>query len=59
MENKIIPIPPDNMLEDFHNKIKPLFQKIILNQKEIMVLRQVRDVLLPLLVFGKLRVEEM
>jgi len=51
-------IPPKPILQKFHQLVEPLFQKIILNQKEIMVLRQVRDALLPLLVFGKLRVEE-
>jgi type I restriction enzyme S subunit len=51
-------IPPPPILLRFHKLVNPLFQKILLNQKEIMVLRRIRDVLLPLLVFGKLRVEE-
>lgn len=53
-----ISIPPNLILEKFHSIVEPLFQKILLNQKQIMILRKVRDVLLPLLVFGKLRVEE-
>lgn len=52
-------LPPQPILQKFHSIVEPLFQKIILNQKEIMVLRKVRDTLLPLLVFGKLRVEEL
>jgi len=51
-------LPPPPILQSFHSLVEPLFQKIILNQKQIMILRKVRDTLLPLLVFGKLRVEE-
>jgi len=51
-------LPPQPILEKFHSLVEPLFQKIILNQKQIMVLRKIRDALLPKLVFGKLRVEE-
>jgi type I restriction enzyme S subunit len=57
-KNKMILCPPLPILEKFHFLVEPLFQKIIKNQKQIMVLSKVRDVLLPLLVFGRLRVEE-
>jgi len=50
-------IPPQPILQHFHSLVEPLFQKIILNQKQIMVLRKIRDALLPKLIFGKLRVE--
>ncbi len=56
---KYIPIPPQPILQKFHSMVEPLFRKIFLNQKEIMALREIRDALLPQLVFGKLRVEEM
>ena len=52
-------VPPQPILEKFHNLVEPLFQKIITNQKQIMTLRKMKDTLLPLLVFGKLRVEEL
>lgn len=52
-------LPPPPVLQSFHSLVEPLFQKIILNQKQTMTLRKVRDTLLPLLVFGKLRVEEL
>ena len=58
LKNFLIPIPPQPILQRFHSLVEPLFQKIILNQKQIMVLRKIRDALLPKLVFGKLRVEE-
>jgi len=51
-------LPPQPILEKFHILTEPLFQKIILNQKEIMILRKARDALLPKLVFGKIRVVE-
>ncbi|MDL1969740.1 MAG: restriction endonuclease subunit S [Candidatus Desulfofervidaceae bacterium] len=59
LKNFLIPIPPQPILEQFHSLVEPLFQKIILNQKQIMVLRKIRDALLPQLVFGKLRVVEL
>ena len=58
LNSLIIFIPPPHILQSFHSLIEPLFQKIILNQKQIMTLRKIRDTLLPLLVFGKLRLEE-
>ena len=58
LSGKLILIPPSPILQSFHSLVEPLFQKIILNQKQIMILRKIRDTLLPLLVFGKLRVEE-
>ena len=57
--NYFILLPPSPILQSFHFLVEPLFQKIILNQKQIMTLRKIRDTLLPLLVFGKLIVEEM
>jgi len=55
---KVVLIPPSPILQRFHSLVEPFFQKIILNQKQIMILRKIRDTLLPLLVFGKLRVIE-
>ncbi|MDF2953813.1 MAG: Restriction endonuclease S subunit [Thermodesulfobacterium sp.] len=54
----VLIIPVSHVLQRFHSLVEPLFQKIILNQKQIMVLRKIRNALLPKLVFGKLRVEE-
>jgi len=59
LSGKLILIPPSHILQSFHSLVEPLFQKIILNQKQVMTLRKIRDTLLPLLVFGKLRVEEL
>jgi len=57
-ENFFTLLPPQPILQHFHFLVEPLFQKIILNQKQIMVLRKIRDALLPKFVFGKLRVVE-
>jgi len=59
LKNFPLLFPPPHILQSFHSLVEPLFQKIILNQKQIMTLRKIKDTLLPLLVFGKLRVEEM
>ena len=58
IENFLAVIPPPHILQSFQSLMEPLFQKIILNQKQIMTLRKIRDTLSPLLVFGKLRIEE-
>ncbi len=58
LKNYLIPIPPEPILQRFHSLVEPLFQKIINNQKQILTLRKIRDTLLPQLVFGRLRVEE-
>ncbi|MBC7091243.1 MAG: restriction endonuclease subunit S [Nitrososphaeria archaeon] len=58
LDNFLILLPPTPTLEAFESIVELLFQKILLNQKQVMVLRKVRDTLLPLLVFGRLRVEE-
>jgi len=58
LKSFLLLLPPSHILQSFHSLVEPLFQKIILNQRQIMTLRKIRDTLLPLLVFGKLRVEE-
>lgn len=58
LQSEYILLPPQPILQKFHSLVQPLFEKIINNQKEIIILKKVRDTLLPLLVFGKLRVEE-
>jgi|Deesub1362B_J571_1020462.scaffolds.fasta_scaffold01367_6 type I restriction enzyme S subunit len=59
LEGINILIPPQPILQRFHSLVEPLFQKILLNQKQILTLKKIRDTLLPQLVFGKLRIEEL
>lgn len=57
-QSKYVLLPPKPILDRFHSLVEPLFKKIILNEKEIMLLKKARDALLPQLVFGRLRVME-
>lgn len=57
-QSKYVLLPPKPILDRFHSLVEPLFKKIILNEKEIMLLKKARDTLLPQLVFGRLRVVE-
>jgi type I restriction enzyme S subunit len=51
LNSLILFLPPPHILQSFHSLVEPLFQKIFLNQKQIMTIRKIRDTLLPLLVF--------
>ena len=48
--------PPENLLEDFHEIVEPIFEKIFRNQKQIQTLEKLRDTLLPKLMSGEVRV---
>ena len=51
-------LPPQPVIKKFYNIVEPLLRKLFLNQKQISVLGKARDSLLPLLVLGKVRVED-
>jgi type I restriction enzyme S subunit len=57
-KNKMVPCPPEPILEKFVSIVEPLFEKMTVNKKQIMTLREVRNALLRPLLFGRLRVEE-
>jgi len=52
-----IVIPPKNILISFEDKIKSLYNKVDNNKKENQFLSQIRDILLPKLMSGEIRVE--
>lgn len=54
-ENFLMCSPPPHVLKSFHSLVEPIFQKIILNQKQIMLLRKIRDRLLPFFSFWKIK----
>jgi len=58
MQNKLVVMPSQTVVERFDSLIAPLSYKLIVNQKQILVLKKIRNALLPSLVFGRLRVEE-
>ena len=49
-------LPTDSVLDDFTNRIQPIFQKIELLTKSIAILQEARDRLLPKLMNGELEV---
>ena len=46
-------IAPENMVADFCKKVRPIFEKLKSNTKEIVALTKQRDELLPLLMNGQ------
>lgn len=52
-----ITIPPSFLLDDFEQAVNPLFEKIKTNQQQIRTLEKLRDMLLPKLMSGEVRVE--
>jgi type I restriction enzyme S subunit len=51
-------VPDDYLIRDFEEITDPLFRKIFFNQKSIRTLIETRDLLLPQLMSGKLRITE-
>lgn len=49
-------IPENTILKSFEDKIEPIFQKILVNEKENQKLAELRDWLLPMLMNGQVRV---
>lgn len=51
-----IPLPPKELLKEFHTEVDPVFDKIFTNQTQIRTLEKMRDTLLPKLMSGEVRV---
>jgi type I restriction enzyme S subunit len=56
LKNYPIIIPSQSQLEGFHNLVSPLFSKILANTQQIQTLSKIRDILLPELMSGRVRV---
>ena len=56
METQELFIPDDKLMERWHDVAKSIFDKIMLNHEQIETLTKTRDVLLPKLMSGKLRI---
>ena len=50
--------PNKNVINDFYNIVFPIFSQILINQQENINLTQLRDTLLPKLMFGEIDVKE-
>lgn len=51
-------VPSKNVLKAFDGLVRPLFEQIVANEKEGRTLTQTRDLLLPRLISGEMRVED-
>ena len=58
MESQALLIPENTVMERWHDVAKSVFEKIMLNYEQIETLTKTRDVLLPKLMSGKLRITE-
>lgn len=58
MESQELFIPVDQVMFRWHSVASPIFDKIMLNHEQIETLTKTRDVLLPQLISGKLRIAE-
>lgn len=56
LDNALCFVPSDNELENMNKKIQPIIEKLEINQKQIKILEQTRDTLLPKLMSGQVRV---
>lgn len=52
-----IQIPPESEIQSFEKKIRPYFEKMLLNCNKIRTLTRLRDTLLPKLMSGEVRVK--
>lgn len=57
---RLIPLvtPSENIMEAFDRQVRPLYGRIVANERESRALRALRDALLPKLVSGNLRVKD-
>ncbi|MCL4322921.1 MAG: restriction endonuclease subunit S [Candidatus Thermoplasmatota archaeon] len=49
-------IPSQNVMENFHRLVQPMFNQILSNQREFYTLTEIRDQILPRLISGKIRI---
>ena len=56
LHEALILVPPIKTLENYNTIFQPIFDQIISNKLEIEILRKIRDILLPKLMSGEIRV---
>jgi len=57
LKNFYIPIPPENIIEEFNKVLAGIVPKLIVNANQIRTLQSLRDTLLPKLMSGEVRVK--
>ena len=50
--------PRDQVMEEFHEFVAPIYERILLSSKEMATLAELRDTLLPKLISGELRIPD-
>ncbi len=58
IKNIHFPIPDDLLIENFHQQVNPMMDRILINLKENQELSDFRDWLLPMLMNGQVKVKE-
>lgn len=53
------PMPNENLVLDFHKRVKPLFKKVNQNKIQIRTLTAMRDTLLPKLMSGEVKIHKL
>ena len=48
--------PPEDYIKEFNKLISPIFEKILINKRQIRTLEQMRDALLPKLMSGEVKI---
>ncbi len=56
-EKIVIKIPPSDSIDNFQDQVKPIDDKIILNSDQVRTLENLRNMLLPKLMSGEMRVK--
>ncbi|WJG07725.1 restriction endonuclease subunit S [Aliiglaciecola sp. LCG003] len=51
-------IPSFDLLKNFNDLIEPIFEKVLINQKQVNTLAKIRDKLLPRLISGKIAIQK-
>jgi len=57
LDKAIVIVPVDSLLNKMNQTMEPIFQKLLTNNKQIHTLSTLRDILLPKLMSGEVRVE--
>lgn len=51
----LLVVPPSNLIDQFENFVRPIFERIVRNEQESRTLTSLRDTMLPKLVSGEIR----
>ena len=57
LSSSMVVVPSDEELEDMNNSILPIIDKIVTNNRQIHTLEQLRNILIPKLINGEVRVK--